>query len=78
MSSVNDGGDTNAEITACRAFFAEWDDRPREWQLTAWQELKLPEPTFQINTGGKSIHSYWVLADPITPQHWELVQVALT
>ena len=27
---VNDGGDTNAEITACRAFFAEWDDRPRE------------------------------------------------
>jgi hypothetical protein len=74
---VNDGGDTNAEITACRAFFAEWDDRPREWQLTAWQELKLPEPTFQINTGGKSIHSYWVLADPITPQHWELVQARL-
>jgi phage/plasmid-associated DNA primase len=71
---INDGGDTNAEITACRAFFAEWDDRPREWQLTAWQELGLPEPTFQINTGGKSIHSYWVLADPITPAHWELVQ----
>ena len=71
---INDGGDTNAEITACRAFFAEWDDRPREWQLTAWQELGLPEPTFQINTGGKSIHSYWVLADPITPSHWELVQ----
>lgn len=74
---INDGGDTNADITACRAFFAEWDDRPREWQLTAWQELKLPEPTFQINTGGKSIHSYWVLADPITPQHWELVQARL-
>lgn len=45
---INDGGDTNADITACRAFFAEWDDRPREWQLTAWQSLKLPEPTFQI------------------------------
>lgn len=74
---VNDGGDTNAEITACRAFFAEWDDRPREWQLTAWQELKLPEPTFQIDTGGKSIHSYWVLSDPITPAHWELVQARL-
>lgn len=74
---INDGGDTNADITACRAFFAEWDDRPRDWQLTAWQELKLPEPTFQINTGGKSIHSYWVLTDPITPAHWELVQARL-
>jgi phage/plasmid-associated DNA primase len=74
---VNDGGDTNAEITACRAFFAEWDDRPQDWQLTAWQQLRLPEPTFQINTGGKSIHSYWVLSDPITPQHWELVQSRL-
>lgn len=74
---INDGGDTNADITACRAFFAEWDDRPREWQLTAWQELGLPEPTFQINTGGKSIHSYWVLADPITPAHWEVVQSRL-
>lgn len=74
---INDGGDANADITTCRAFFAEWDDRPREWQLTAWQELRLPEPTFQIDTGGKSIHSYWVLADPITPQHWELVQSRL-
>ena len=58
---VNDGGDTNADITTCRAFFAEWDDRPKEWQLTAWQDLKLPEPTMQIDTGGKSIHNYWVL-----------------
>ena len=74
---VNDGGDTNADITTCRAFFAEWDDRPKEWQLTAWQDLKLPEPTMQIDTGGKSIHNYWVLADPITPAHWELVQARL-
>lgn len=74
---VNDGGDTNADITSCRAFFAEWDDRPREWQLTAWQELGLPEPTLQIDTGGKSIHTYWVLSDPITPHHWALVQERL-
>jgi hypothetical protein len=74
---INDGGDTNAEITTCRAFFAEWDDRPKDWQLTAWQDLKLPEPTIQIDTGGKSIHNYWVLTDPITPAHWELVQARL-
>ena len=25
---INDGGDRKSEITACRAFFVEWDDRP--------------------------------------------------
>ena len=40
---INDGGDKDAEITTCRAFFCEWDDRPTEWQLTAWKEYhRLP------------------------------------
>ena len=42
---VNDGGDTDSEITSCRAFFCEWDDRPKEEQINAWKELGLPEPT---------------------------------
>ena len=74
---INDGGDTDADITGCRAFFCEWDDRPKEWQLTAWQELGLPEPTLQVDTGGKSIHCYWVLTDPISPQHWRILQKRL-
>lgn len=74
---INDGGDTDADITGCRAFFCEWDDRPKEWQLTAWQELGLPEPTIQVDTGGKSIHNYWVLSDPISPQHWRILQKRL-
>ncbi len=74
---VNDGGDTDAEITACRAFFCEWDDQPKPWQLNAWQSLGLPEPTIQVDTGGKSIHSYWVLSAPITPQHWRTIQTRL-
>lgn len=74
---INDGGDTDAEITGCRAFFCEWDDRPKAWQLTAWQELGLPEPTIQVDTGGKSIHCYWVLTDPISPQHWRILQKRL-
>ena len=57
---VNDGGDTDSEITSCRAFFCEWDDRPKEQQINAWKDLGLPEP-LQIDTGGKSIHNYWVL-----------------
>jgi putative DNA primase/helicase len=74
---INDGGDTDADITACRAFFCEWDDRPKDWQLTAWRDLGLPEPTIQVDTGGKSIHNYWVLADPISPQHWRIIQKRL-
>ena len=74
---INDGGDTDADITGCRAFFCEWDDRPKDWQLNAWQELGLPEPTIQVDTGGKSIHCYWVLNDPISPQHWRILQKRL-
>jgi putative DNA primase/helicase len=74
---VNDGGDKDADITTCRAFFCEWDNRPVEWQLTAWQELGLPEPTMQVSTGGKSIHNYWVLSDAITTEHWKLIQTRL-
>jgi hypothetical protein len=74
---VNDGGDKKSTITACRAFWVEWDDRPLAWQLTAWQELGLPEPTFILVTGGKSAHLYWVLAEPIPVEQWHPLQVAL-
>ena len=64
---VNDGGDTDSEITGCRAFFCEWDDRSKEEQINAWKDLGLPEP-LQIDTGGKSIHNYWVLKKTIDPK----------
>lgn len=74
---VNDGGDTDKEITACRAVFCEWDDRPIEWQVVAWRELGLPEPSFMVATGGKSVHCYWVLAGPISPDEWRPLQQRL-
>lgn len=74
---INDGGDTDAEITTCRAFFLEWDDRPVPWQLSAWQRYGLGEPTISITTGGKSAHLYWVLNEPITPAQWIPIQAAL-
>ena len=74
---VNDGGDKDAEITDCRAFFCEWDNKPKNWQVTAWQELELPEPTIQVDTGGKSIHNYWVLTEPIAPDVWRDIQSRL-
>ena len=74
---INDGGDTDSEITACRAVFCEWDDRPKEWQVTAWEGLGLPEPTLQVDTGGKSIHNYWVFAEPISVDDWKSLQTRL-
>jgi hypothetical protein len=74
---VNDGGDSDEQITACRAFFLEWDNRPVPWQLAAWQRYGLGEPTISITTGGKSAHLYWVLSEPITPAQWIPLQAAL-
>lgn len=74
---INDGGDNKASITQCLAFFIEWDHRPVEWQLTAWRELGLGEPTMIITTGGKSAHLYWVLDMPVDPERWAPIQAAL-
>ena len=67
----------DADVHNCRAVFVEWDKRPIEWQLTAWQELKLPEPTAMAFTGGKSIHCYWLLNEPMAPEQWKPLQERL-
>ena len=74
---VNDGGTTDIEITHCRAFFVEWDNIPKEKQLHIYKELNLPEPTFQVDTGGKSIHNYWVLKKPVAAEVWHPIQIRL-
>jgi hypothetical protein len=58
---VNSGGHKDAEITRCRAIFYEHDNLDKETSRDLWQYLDLPEPTIQIDTGGKSIHSFWAL-----------------
>lgn len=74
---INDGGQSDQSISSCRALFCEWDNREKDWQLTAWQELGLPEPTMQVDSGGRSIHSYWVFEEPIEPSCWRDLQARL-
>jgi predicted P-loop ATPase len=74
---INTGGDTDSAITSCCAVFCEWDDRPKDWQVTAWQHLGLPEPTIQVDTGGKSIHTYWCFDQPIPVDQWRSLQKRL-
>ena len=74
---VNGGGHTDAEVKYCRAIFYEHDNLLKDIQLALWQSLGLPEPTFQIDTGGKSIHSYWVFQEPIPVDLWKKLQADL-
>ena len=74
---INDGEDTDSSITGCRAFFYEHDDRDKYWQINAWKELGLPEPSLQIDTGNKSIHNYWILNKSIDPKTWKPIQERL-
>ena len=74
---INDGGDTDKEITNCRAVFVEWDDRDKFEQINAWKDLGLKEPSLQVDTGGKSIHNYWILKKGIDAKTWRVLQERL-
>lgn len=71
---IGNGGHKDAEITDVPALFIEWDDKPRDWQVTAWRDLGLPEPSLQVDTAGRSIHTYWILDWPMEPVAWRLLQ----
>lgn len=74
---VGDGGDTDAEITSLNAIFGEWDDGDLNWQIGAWAACGLPAPSFQLHTGGKSIHHYWVFHSPVGVEMWVEMQARL-
>jgi len=67
---INGGGDTDAAVKVGRAIFYEHDNLAKNIQRDLWHSLGLPEPTVQIDTGGKSIHSYWVFHQPIGIKDW--------
>ena len=68
---VNKGGDDSASIDSGVALFGEWDDITIAEQIAKPSELGLPEPTFRVYTGGKSVHTFWTLEQPIEPVRWQ-------
>lgn len=76
-SSATGKGVGDADIETIPALFVEWDDMPLEWQVNAWQTLNLPEPSVMVASGGKSLHCYWVLDQPMAPEQWEALQQRL-
>lgn len=74
---VNGGGHLDKEVTQCKAIFYEHDNLQKDLQAALWRSLNLPEPTLQVDTGGKSIHSYWVFDAPVDPDIWRPLQADL-
>ena len=73
----NIGGTKAKDISLCVPLFWEYDDRPRSEQVELWQSTVGLKPTFQVDTGGKSIHNYLVLDTPMDPEPWTLLMERL-
>lgn len=71
---VNGCGHNDARVTQCRAIFCEHDDLSKDLQRDLWRELRLPEPTTQVDSGGKSIHNFWKFKTFCTPEQWRELQ----
>lgn len=74
---VNGQGHKDADVLNGNVMFFEHDDLDKEQQRNLWRSLNLPEPTLQVDTGGKSIHSYWRLALPCSIENWRELQADL-
>ncbi|WP_048751573.1 DUF3987 domain-containing protein, partial [Crocosphaera watsonii] len=67
---INGGGHKNDDVVTGKAIFVEHDHLSKDIQRDLWKTLGLPEPTFQVDTGGKSIHAYWVFSEAIEIEKW--------
>src|SRR4028118_369144 len=74
---VNGGGHKDKDVTQARAIFYEHDSLDKSLQLDLWKDFGLPEPTLQVDTGGKSIHSYWVFDESVVVEDWRSLQTDL-
>ena len=64
----------NEDVKQCRVLFYEHDDISKQESLAVWQTIGLPIPTLQVDTGGKSVHTYYLLDEPASPELWRTLQ----
>ena len=71
----NPGGTKKGEITQAVALFTEDDSGASiEEQMRSWEAAMLPEPGLSVFTGNKSVHHYWPLVEPISPEQFTVLQ----
>lgn len=69
---INKGGDNKESINQCIAYFAEFDGISEDKQHAAVKTSGLPKPSMVVQTGGGSLHFYWVLFEPLTDKRqWQ-------
>lgn len=71
------GAVCDGDIETFPCLFVEWDEGSLADQQVAWQRLGLPEPTLMLTTGGKSIHAYWRLREPVSAADWKVATARL-
>ena len=70
-------GGTREDVALCRCLFADFDagtTTDTAWAIVA--DVGLPRPSRTVMSGG-GCHLYWDLADPISPDDFESVQLRL-
>lgn len=74
QASGGGGGVKDADVSSCPTLFVEWDDGASiDEQSQRWRAFGLPEPTVMVATGGKSVHAYWRLSEPLDPKPWRVL-----
>ena len=75
----NPGGTKTSEITQCLALFYEDDNKETSWEEKAkqWEVAGLLRPSYQVWTGGKSVHNYWMLEEPCSVAAFKAAQKRL-
>lgn len=67
-------GDTAVKLA--RVLFADHDHSSIEQASRCIRDAGMPAPTLMMASGG-GVHSYWRLAEPLTPEHWRTWQLDL-
>lgn len=77
QATSKSGAVRDQDVAEMPSLFVEWDEGTVADQLVAWQHLGLPEPTLMLTTGGKSVHAYWRLQQPVQPAAWKAATARL-
>jgi len=75
------GGISNQNVFQCLCLFYEIDDQPLSTQTERLQALTKQtglSPAAIVFTGGKSLHAYFKLSDPLSPTDWVRLNRKLT
>jgi hypothetical protein len=74
------GSSKKTDITGVTAI--PWEDdseaTSREEKAEQWRQTDLPQPTYQVDTGGKSVHHWYRLVEPCSKEGYAAAQKTIT